>query len=169
MAYLQTLKNTSNLGTWLTRRKQSQRRTIVASLMLTPMVDMFSLLVIFLLQFLSSSPEFMPVAEVQLPPSISAAEMAEAVTVSISLEDVFVSHEKVGPLADVLKDPAAFSDALLKAREKWATDHPGKEFTGDVNLEAHQEVPSTSVATIMTILNGHHFGSINLLALGGES
>ncbi len=169
MAYLQTLKNTSNLGTWLTRRKQAQKRMIVASLMLTPMVDMFSLLVIFLLQFFSSSPEFLPVADVQLPASISAAEIAEAVTVSVSMEDVYVSHEKIGPLVEVLKNPSAFSDALLKAREKWATDHPGKEFTGDVNLEAHQDVPSTSVATIMTILNGHHFGSINLLALGGES
>jgi hypothetical protein len=42
-------------------RKSKARRTGAASLMLTSMVDMFSLLVIFLLQTFSSSPAVMSI------------------------------------------------------------------------------------------------------------
>lgn len=169
MAYLQTLQNMPKLGTWRASRKKAHKRFIVASLMLTPMVDMFSLLVIFLLQFFSTAPEFQITPNINLPPSISSMKNDLAIVVSVSKDEVFVDHEKIGPLEDVLKNPGPLSDALLKAREKWAADHPQQTFTGEVNLEADQEVKSTTVSHVMAILNGHHFGAVNLLTLGGES
>lgn len=166
MAYLQTLKNSSHLGTWLTRR-QKQKRLMAASLMLTPMVDMFSLLVIFLLQFFSTSPDFQIMKDVRLPNSMSNREIELAPSVSITMNEVFVDKMPVGSVTDVLKNPASLSEALLKTREKWAAEHPNEEFKGDINLEAHEDVESTTIAQIMMVLSAHHFGSINLVALGG--
>lgn len=167
MAYLQTLKNTSHLGTWLTRRRKANKRLMAASLMLTPMVDMFSLLVIFLLQFFSTSPDFQITKDVRLPNSMSSREIELAPSVSISMNEVFVDKVPIGALQDVLKDPASLSDALLKSRAKWVAEHPNEEFQGNINLEAHEDVESTTIAQIMMVLSAHHFGSINLVALGG--
>jgi biopolymer transport protein ExbD len=58
------------------QKRQSRKRGLIAGLTLTSMVDMFSLLVIFLLQTFSTSPELVMVTKgVTLPVASTAREL----------------------------------------------------------------------------------------------
>lgn len=134
--------------------------------MLTPMVDMFSLLVIFLLQFFGTTSEINHFEEVILPHSLSSTTVAEAPVMSVSKEKVAIEGVEVGPMQDLLKDPGPLVDALALARKEWQESHQETEFKGDISLEADKDLESTTVSQFMAILAAQHFGSIHLVAIG---
>src|SRR4051812_45652774 len=78
-------------------RRLGTRRLMVAGLMLTSMVDMFSLLVIFLLQTFSASPELAVITKgVTLPSSATSRELKDAPVLSIAQDGVFLDQKFVG-------------------------------------------------------------------------
>ena len=166
MTMTYTVGTPSALGRVLGERRKRQKRGMFASLMLTPMVDMFSLLVIFLLQFFNASPDFQLSKGIILPPSLSAATQIEAPVVSVTETEVFVEHKSVGQLDAVLKDPEAFSNELAAVRDTWVKAHPSDTFKGEINFEAHEGVESTKVSQLMAILSAQQFGAIQLMTLG---
>jgi hypothetical protein len=167
---------------WNSKRKKRGKRVLLSSLMLTPMVDMFSLLVIFLLQFFSASPDFHLMDGVELPLSFSSTELKFAPVFSLSPEEVYVDQKLVGKTHDLLKNPKPLADELIRLREDWlaqkqamwasqttekspeGTDSP--LWLGEINFEAHKEMDSTIISQFMAILSAHHFGSIQLIAFG---
>lgn len=88
--------------------RKGGKREVVAILSLTAMVDMFTVLVIFLLQNYNSTGEviFIP-KEVTLPKATSIKELKPAVVVTISNREILVD-----------KTPVATFDAV-KAQEDW--------------------------------------------------
>lgn len=166
MALTYTVGTPSGLGRALGERRKRQKRMMHASLMLTPMVDMFSLLVIFLLQFFNASPDFQLSKGIILPPSLSAAEQKDAPVVSVTEDEVFVEHKKIGNLDDVLKNPEAFGEALATTRDGWVKAHSVEEFKGEIDFEAHEAVDSTKVSQLMAVMSAQQYGSIQLMTLG---
>lgn len=150
-----------------TQKKKKAKKMIFQGLMLTSMVDVFSMLVIFLLQTFSSSPEILITKGVQLPKSITAKEVKEAAVISMSKDEVFIDQKLVGKLNVVMKQPWLLTKHIKNIKKAWAKDHPGKAFPGEINLQADKEVESTVVAKMMGILNGHNFHSIKLAVVGG--
>ena len=150
-----------------TQRKKKAKKMIFQGLMLTSMVDVFSMLVIFLLQTFSSTPEILVTKGVQLPKSITATEVQEAAVISMSKEEIFIDQKLVGKLSEVMKKPWMLTKHIKIIKTSWAKDHPGKPFPGEINLQADKEVESTIVAKMMGILNGHNFHSIKLAVVGG--
>jgi biopolymer transport protein ExbD len=154
-------------GTFHKRGRRSKgKRALLVTLMLTPLVDMFSLLVIFLLQFFAASPEFLIMDDIRLPEATTGVILREIPTVSVSMDEIFVDRESVGKVKDILKHPSKMVDALNASRKNWMEKRPEDGMLGDVNLEAHTEVESTIVSQIMAILAAQHFGSIQLLTFG---
>lgn len=150
-------------------RKKS-RRTILAALSLTSMVDMFSLLVIFLLQTFSTSPELLVMTKgVQLPVASSGAEISDAPVLAIAQDEIFLDQKSVGTVVEVLKDPKALLAQLGTFRENWAKAHPNEKFKGEINLQAHKDVPSTVISQIMGVLPSQQYGSIQLIVTSGGS
>jgi biopolymer transport protein ExbD len=80
----------------------SNKRSVMVTLSLTAMVDMFTVLVIFLLQNYNSTGEvlFLP-KEVSLPKAEKVKELKPAVVVTISNQSVFVDKNRVISYADV--------------------------------------------------------------------
>jgi len=80
----------------------SSKRGVVVTLSLTAMVDMFTVLVIFLLQNYNSTGEvlFLP-KEVSLPKAEKVKELKPAVVVTISNQSIFVDKNPVISYADV--------------------------------------------------------------------
>ncbi len=70
------------------RRTLFGKRNVGFTLMLTSMVDMFSMLVCFLLQTFSSTPEIMVLKGMTLPDSITPAIVREAPVISINKDGV---------------------------------------------------------------------------------
>lgn len=144
------------------------KRVMVAGLMLTSMVDMFSLLVIFLLQSFSNSPEVMALAKgITLPTAVSAAAPIDAPLLSISREVVMLDQKPVGDAAMVLANPDKLAQPLKELRVAWQKSHGSEEFKGDLHLQADRSLPSSMVARFVGMANGEGYASVHLAVVSG--
>lgn len=149
-------------------KQARDKRVLLVSLTLTAMVDMFAVLVIFLLQSFSASPELIVTKGLVLPAASSGAELREAPVLALVDNQVFFDQKPVGHISEVLKRPIVLAEKLTDFRKKWQIANPGKEFTGEVNLQADRSTESTIVSQFMGILSGESFHSI-MLAVVGEN
>jgi len=77
-------------------------RSSIASLSLTPMVDMFTILVVFLLQNYNATGEVLYIPkDVQLPKASQIKELKPAHVVIVTKTDLILDKETVGKLAQV--------------------------------------------------------------------
>lgn len=151
-------------------KKRPGKRGMLTGLMLTPMVDMFSLLVIFLLQAFSASPELLIINKgVTLPTAGTSKEIKDAPILAISGEGVFLDLESVGSTEQVLRDPTVLMKHLSDLRKRWVKSNPSGEFPGEITIQAHKEVPSTTISQLMAMLPSQHYGSIQLAVVAGSS
>lgn len=155
-----------SFGAWNKDRKSKNKKAMVANLMLTPMVDMFSLLVIFLLQFFTAAPDFYLTDKIDLPTSVSSTELKEMPVVSISEESVFVDRKRIGDVKELIKNPEPLANELQALHTKWLAEHPGETWEGEINLEAHKTIESTTISQYMAVLSSQHYGTIQLIAFG---
>ena len=79
---------------------QSTKRSAVAVLQLTAMVDMFTVLVVFLLQNYATTDQILPMPEaVELPQAKTVKELAPSNVVVITEQNVLVNETKVATFA----------------------------------------------------------------------
>src|SRR5258706_14544158 len=94
----------------------SSKRVIVTGLSLTSMVDMFTILVVFLLMNYSSTGEIIYIPkDVKLPKASQVKELKPAHIVTLTVEDVILDKETVGKLKDV---KAQKDWMILRLRER---------------------------------------------------
>jgi biopolymer transport protein ExbD len=137
------------------------------TLMLTSMVDMFSMLVVFLLQTFSSSPEILLTKGVELPNSTTAAMVREAPVLAMSSDgNLYLDQQLVGEIAAIAKKPKTLLSKLNLIKKGWGKSHEGRPFPGEINLQADHNVASTTVSQIMSILTSSQFQSIELAVIG---
>lgn len=150
--------------------KKKGRKTLLLALSLTSMVDMFSLLVIFLLQTFSTSPEMLMVSKgVTLPSAQSGRELVDAPVLSINQEGIFLDQKLIGKVEQVLKNPDSLMKRLSDLRDLWQKTHPNAKFKGEMNLQAHRDTPSTVVSQVMGMLPSQSYGSIQLIVTSGKN
>jgi biopolymer transport protein ExbD len=151
-------------------QKKGRKKALLAGLTLTSMVDMFSLLVIFLLQTFSTSPELIVVTNgVTLPSAHTGHEIKNAPLISISSNGVFLDQKRVGDTDALLKNPEPLMEKLEALRMGWVKTHPNDKFPGEINLQAHKDIPSTLISQFMGMLPSQNFGSIQLIVTSGGS
>lgn len=148
------------------RKKNWGIRAAGFVLMLTSMVDMFSMLVVFLLQTFSSSPEILVTKGVELPSSITPSEVREAPVLALANDgQLYLDQKLIGKTADISKQPDVLLTKLNEIKRNWASSHT-TAFTGEINLQADKDIESTTVALIMGILTSSQFHSIELAVFG---
>ena len=149
------------------RRGGWGKKALMMSLMLTSMVDMFSMLVVFLLQTFSSSPEIMLTKGLSLPDSFTSSEVKEAPVVSLSKDgSLYLDQVLVGETKKILKSPQMLIKKLNVIKNNWVESHSGQPFPGEINLQADEKVKSTTVSSLMGILTNGQFQSIQLAVIG---
>ncbi|NDD92247.1 hypothetical protein EBZ37_09195 [bacterium] len=149
-------------------QQKKRKRVIIMGLMLTSMVDMFSLLVIFLLQNFSTSPELAVVAKgVTLPASATSRELKDAPVLAISEAGIYLDQKFVGLTEELLDQPAPLMEKLQSLREVWEKSHPNQSFPGEISVQADQAISSAVVSRFMGMLPSQAFGSIQLAVVGG--
>lgn len=151
------------------RKKVHRSRTLAAALVLTPLVDCFSMLVIFLLQTFSASPQMAVVTKgVELPMAATGKEMVDAPVLAISPEEVFVDQKPVGKTQELLKNPTPLMVKLKELRERWMKTYPNQTFKGEITLQAHQKIESSTISRFMAMLPSQNYGLIQLAVLSGS-
>ena len=149
-------------------KKSKGKRLLLVSLSLTAMVDMFSLLVIFLLQSFATSPELLIVTKgVVLPSARTGLEIKNAPLISIAQDGIYLDQVRIGETKQVLREPKELMNKLESLREIWLKSHPGEAFKGEINLQAHRGIPSTTVSQLMGLLPSQNYGSIQLAVVSG--
>jgi biopolymer transport protein ExbD len=145
------------------------KRIIVAGLTLTSMVDMFSLLVIFLLQSFSNSPEVMALSKgISLPAAVSAGATLDAPVLAVSRDEVVLDQKLVGEPGGILGQPQPLVDRLQGLRALWQKAHPTETFKGDIHLQADRELPSTLISQFISILISQGYSAVHLAVASGS-
>jgi biopolymer transport protein ExbD len=150
------------------KRKTSWgKKAAVYALMLTSMVDMFSMLVVFLLQTFSTSPEILINKGLSLPDSVTSSQVREAPVLALNKDgNLYLDQKLVGIAKVVLKNPNQLMNKLATIKNDWAKSHAGVPFPGEINLQADKEIPSTVVSQVMGILTTGEYSSIQLAVMG---
>jgi biopolymer transport protein ExbD len=140
------------------------------ALMLAPMVDMFSILVIYLLMNFSSSGEIFFVSkDVVLPKAIKGSPLQSFPVISILKNEVMFDAEKVDAEANITisepndgKNPQ-MRDLLRRLKAVDAQIHPGQAFKGQINLQADLKTPVDDIKKVMRVLIEEGWTGINFV------
>jgi biopolymer transport protein ExbD len=156
-------------------KMQRGRRSTNADLNVVPMVDMMTMLVIFLLQQFSATGEVLYMQkDIKLPDSRHGQQIEVAPVIAVSGDQVVVSGQKVANVVEVEKDPSQIIGQLVEKlrdeKKKWDFIHQNdadreKNWKGEVNVQADVKVPFRIVRRIMASAAEAGYGNVNFATL----
>ncbi len=150
------------------------RKATNAELNVVPMVDMMTMLVIFLLQQFSSTGEVMYMQkDIKLPDAQHGQMIEVAPVVAISAQQVVVTGVKVADIPDLDRDSGylnipALEERLRDEKKRWEFIHkqdPSSKWDGIVNIQADKSVPFRIVKRVMYSCGVAGYFSVNFAAL----
>ncbi len=137
------------------RLKSQERRIIMVSLSLTSMVDMFAILVIFLLSNATTVAQWVEVSHgIDLPKAKFADPPARAASISISKDAVYGDSKMLTPLSR--------PDTVAGAVKGWLAKQPKHKSSAYVNIVADQRVPYGAVKRVIAACQDAGFKNVNL-------
>ncbi|MGZ3793518.1 MAG: ExbD/TolR family protein [Bdellovibrio sp.] len=138
--------------------KRKGKRDVTALLSLTAMVDMFTVLVVFLLQNYDSKEVFYTAENLVLPKASAVKELKPAHVVTISDKDIVLDKDVVASLADVksaeeweipkLKEQLAEALIKSKAEQESKLQNKIREVVEAARGESQQDPNAWSKVTI---------------------
>ena len=153
-------------------------KSLNADLNVVPMVDMMTMLVIFLLQQFSSTGEVLYMQkDIKLPDARHGQMIEIAPTVAISAQQVVVTGVKVADIPDLDRDSGylnipALEERLRDEKKRWEFIHkqdPSSKWDGVVNIQADKAVPFRIVKRVMYSCGVAGYFSVNFAALDAGS
>jgi biopolymer transport protein ExbD len=154
------------------------RRGVNAELNVVPMVDMMTMLVIFLLQQFSATGEIMYMQkDIKLPEARHGQMIEIAPVVAINASQIVVTGQKVAEIADLDRDSGylnipALEERLRDEKKRWDFIHqrdPNTKWDGIVNIQADQKVPFRIVKRVMFSCGVAGYFNVNFAALDAGS
>ena len=161
-------------------KMKNGRKSTNAELNVVPMVDMMTMLVIFLLQQFSSTGEVLYMQkDIRLPDARHGQIIEVAPVVTISSAEIAVVGVKVADLADLEADSNSgylnvpgLEEKLRDEKKRWDFIHqqdPEKKWEGQVNIQADKAVPFRIVKRVMYSCGVAGYFSVNLATLDAGS
>ena len=147
------------------------------SLNITSMTDMFTILLVFLLQtFASADVQIDPVEGLRLPTSNTEKNPVNGVKITITKNELIIEKEKLAPIKNNEVDSAAIDPndsnfikplfvALQKINKEAAA---GKEKPGKILFQADQEVPYSTIRKDMYTASMAGFPNLKLVTVAGN-
>jgi len=154
--------------------KGGKKHTGAADVLLTPLIDMFVLLVVFLIMNFSASGELVSISkDISLPKARTTKMLERAPIIQISAATIAVEGVKVGEYEEVLKDEDLrvpdLTDKLAEMRKVDEMMHPGVPFKGQIIINADKDVDFRVVRKVMMASAEAGYANFNyaVLAIGG--
>ncbi|MEM1023381.1 MAG: biopolymer transporter ExbD [Myxococcota bacterium] len=125
-----------------------------ADLLLTPLIDMFVILVVFLIMNFSANGDLVNISkDITLPKASVERQIERAPIIQISAITVAVEGQRVGDSDEILNDPDLrvqnLTDKLQEMRKIDEMMHPGQPFKGNIIINADREIDFKLVRKIM--------------------
>jgi biopolymer transport protein ExbD len=156
------MKNTRRL-----KRMTRAKRNKMGGLNLTSLMDVFTILVLYLLVNQSAVEVVEPPREIKLPDSVVEAKPRQTVMMMVSEQYVMVQGEPVVTIAELLENngevATPIKDALEKLKENVIginTESVAK--SNEVTIMAHRTVPFKVLKTIMSSCTSAGYTKISL-------
>lgn len=147
-----------------------------AELQLTSLVDVMTMIVIFLLANFNANGEILFMSkDIHLPEAHHGAELERAPVVALSAETLSLDGTRVADTADLEKGDVwnvpALEEALRDEKRKYEQAHQGddKPFKGLINIQADRKVQFKIIKRVMFSCNQAGYGNINFAALAKGS
>ena len=138
------------------RVKQQEKRITVVSLSLTSMVDMFAIMVIFLLANSSSVAQWIEVGHnIQLPKAKTSDPPPKATTIQVSAKGVFFDSKRIADVSTRETWETA-ADRVKSNLSKFAKK------SGYVNIVAHHTLPFGLMKRVIAACHESGFKNVNL-------
>jgi biopolymer transport protein ExbD len=154
--------------------KHHKRNKGAGMLNLVSLMDIFTILVFFLLVN-SSDVETLPNAkDVQLPESIAEEKAKETVVIVIGEEDIIVQGTPVAKVADVMNirgnDIPALREALKSQNDRVLRREAREDIAGrEVTIMGDREIPYRLLKKVMATCTKSDYGRISLAVLQKSS
>ena len=160
----------------ITRRmkRMTRNRTRVTKMNLTSLMDVFTILVFFLLVN-SSNVETLPnVKNLQLPESIAEEKAKETVVILIGEEDLVVQGRAIAKIKDLLaykgNDIPELREALLSQNDRVLRRSAQEEIVGrEVTIMGDKDIPYRPLKQVMATCMASDYGQISLAVLQRSS
>jgi biopolymer transport protein ExbD len=146
-----------------------------------PMMDMMTILLVFLIaQFSASSADIVQSAELQIPTSTAQVEAADSLSIIVSNSEVVVEGRSVLALRNGKVDPSQkqggangwlitpLFENVKQHRERLkliATQNPQRPFKGQVRIIADKRTPFRTLGEVIYTLGQSEFGTLRFVVL----
>jgi biopolymer transport protein ExbD len=160
------------------RAKRMERRhtrgKLGGALNLVSLMDIFTILVFFLLVN-STDVEVLPnTKDVQLPESIAEEKAKQTVVILIGDEDILVQGIQVAKVADVMRqagnDIPALRQALLQQNDRALRQETKGDIAGrEVTIMGDKDIPYRVLKKVMATCTGSDYGRISLAVMQKSS
>ncbi len=151
-------------------KRMSRNRLKIGKMNLTSLMDVFTILVFFLLVN-SGSVELVEAPKtVTLPESRAEAKPRETVVIFVTPDEVLVQGRVVAQVADVLDADVASIDSITARLEELSGNIIGpatKAVAGsqEVTILADKSVPFAAIKRIMSACTGEGYGHVSLAVI----
>ena len=150
-----------------------------ADLLITPMVDMFVIIVLFLIANFSATGEvLMMTKDVQLPEAVNVREVEMVPVVMVSKDQVLVSGTVIGRVEDLSREDylniPSLEEKLREMKKQYedlhslAKDEAGG-FKGDVNIQGDKDVTYKIMKRVMFSCATAGYNNINFAVMTAGS
>jgi biopolymer transport protein ExbD len=151
-------------------RRMERSRKKVSGLNLTSLMDVFTILVFFLLANSSSSEVLTNPKQIKLPDSVVEAKPRETVVILVSPEVVLVQGDPVADTAEVLKSKTdlvpGIADRLDQLEQNIIGISTKAAVAGkEVTILADKTIPFSVLKKIMSTCTGSGYGRISLAVI----
>ena len=152
------------------KRMNRSSRNRPASLNLVSLMDVFTILVFFLLVNSSSSDVMEPPKQITLPDSVVETKPRETVVIMVTPQQILVQGQAVANTNEVLESKASviepIKEMLLKQRRNviGITTKTVAE-RGEVTILAHKTVPFKVLKNVMSSCTSAGYGKISLAVI----
>lgn len=150
----------------------------ITHLNLVPMMDMMTVLLVFLVKNFMTEPDSIQISETLRPPeSSTVTEMGPATNVTITSEAILVDNKPVINLSEIVESGGKevaiprLRDALLaevSIREAVA-ERGGEPFDGKLLLVAHESTPYAIITSVLYTAGEAKFSSYRLVVMKKEA
>ena len=143
------LQTTIGSQSYILPKHGKWKRNLAADLLLTALIDAFSILVIFLLMSFSSTGDMLFIGKGQELPKASRTELLERNPV-VKLQEgkIYLEEKEV--------DVESLVGTLLELRKQFATNHPGEEYPGVLMIQGDRRLKYEELNQV--ILAASHAG-----------
>ena len=154
--------------------KRHKRHKAAGSLNLVSLMDIFTILVFFLLVN-SSDVEVLPNAkDIQLPESIAEEKARETVVILIGEVDIIVQGTPIVKVADVMRrrgnDIPELRQALLSQNDRVLRKEAQRDIAGrEVTIMGDRDIPYRLLRKVMATCMDAEYGQISLAVLQKSS